>query len=157
MSISVKLKEYLDNNNVDYEVSPHKEVFTAQELAACLHIPGKVMTKVVMIKVDGKDVMTVIPACRRINISKLKEMFKSEEVRIEEEEEFKNIFPECDVGAMPPFGNLYGIDVYVDSSLADDEYIMIQGGNYREVVRLKYEDFARLAKPQVQEFTSMAA
>lgn len=157
MSISIKLREFLDKNHVDYDISPHKEVFTAQELASCLHIPGKVMTKVVMIKVKGRDVMTVMPACRKIDINRLREIFKSGEIRLEKEEEFKDVFPECDVGSMPAFGNLYGIDVYVDSSLADDEYIVMQAGNYNEVVRLKYQDFAKLVKPHVHEFTLLAA
>ena len=157
MSIAIKIKDFLDKNHVDYNISPHKEVFTAQELASCLHIPGKVMAKVVMVKVKGQDVMTVMPACRKVDMNKLRKIFKSGEIRLEKEEEFKDIFPDCDVGSMPPFGNLYGIDVYVDSSLVDDEYIVMQAGNYNEVIRLKYQDFANLVKPQVNEFTTLAA
>ena len=157
MSMSIKLKEYLDSKNVDYEITEHKAVYTAQELAECLHVPGKVMTKVVMVKAGGKDVMTVMPACRKVDVQRLKEILKLDDVRIEKEEEFMSLFPECDVGAIPPLGNLYGLDVYMDSSLTDDEYILIQTGDNKEAVRIKYEDFARLVNPKVYAFTLMAA
>ena len=157
MSMCIKLKKYLDSKNVDYEITHHKVVYTAQELAECLHVPGKVMTKVVMIKAGEKDVMTVMPACRKVDVQRLKEIFKLDDVRIEKEEEFMNLFPECDVGALPPLGNLYGLDVYMDSSLTDDEYILIQTGDNKEAVRIKYEDFARLVNPKVYAFTLMAA
>ncbi len=155
--ISTKLREYLDKNNVEYNVSPHREAFTAQEIAACMHVPGKVLAKVVMVKAGEKDAMVVMPACRRLNMDKLKTIMGSEDVRLENEDEFKDKFPECDVGAMPPFGNLYDIDVYVDSTLADDEQIIIPSGNYTECVRLKYRDFADLAKPKEADFSVQAA
>ncbi len=157
MSMSIKLKKYLDSKNVDYEITHHKVVYTAQELAECLHVPGKVMTKVVMVKAGEKDVMTVMPACRKVDVQRLKEILKLDDVRIEKEEEFMNLFPECDVGALPPLGHLYGLDVYMDTSLTDDEYILIQTGDNKEVIRIKYEDFARLVNPKVYTFTLMAA
>ena len=157
MSISIKLKEYLDSNNVDYEITKHKAVYTSQELAKCLHVSGKVMTKVVMVKAGGKDVMTVMPACRKVDVHRLKEIFKIDDVRIEKEDEFMGLFPECDVGAIPPFGNLFGLTVYMDSSLADDEYILIPTGDIKEAVRIKYKDFARLVKPKVYAFTLIEA
>lgn len=153
MSMTKRLKQYLDKNGVEYELSAHKEAFTAQEIAACMHVPGKVLTKVVMIKAGEKDIMTVLPACRKVDIGRLKNIFKNEKIRLATEEEFKDLFPECDVGSMPPFGNLYGVDVYVDKALADDEYIIVQAGTHTETVRLKYEDFFRLVKPQVCDFS----
>jgi Ala-tRNA(Pro) deacylase len=157
MSISITLKEYLDNNNVDYEITKHKVVYTSQELAACLHVPGKVMTKVVMVKAGGKDVMTVMPACRKVDVQRLKGILKLDDVRIEKEEEFMGLFPKCDVGAIPPFGNLFGLTVYMDSSLTDDEYLLIQTGSNKEALRIKYKDFARLVNPKVYAFTLIAA
>ena len=157
MSNSIKLKEYLDNNNVNYEITKHKAVYTSQELAECLHVPGKIMTKVVMVKAGGKDVMTVMPACRKVDVQRLKEIFKLDDVRIEKEDEFMGLFPKCDVGAIPPFGNLFGLTVYMDSSLTDDEYILVQTGDNKEAVRIKYDDFARLVNPKVYAFTLIAA
>ena len=157
MRNSIKLKEYLDSNNVDYEITKHKVVYTSQELAECLHVPGQVMTKVVMVKVGGRDIMTVMPACKKVDVQRLKEIFKLDDVRIEKEDEFMGLFPKCDVGAIPPFGNLFGLTVYMDSSLTDDEYILVQTGDNKEVVRIKYKDFARLVNPRVYAFTLIAA
>lgn len=157
MSIPLNIKKHLERNHIDYEVLPHKEEFTAQKLAECLHVSGKVMAKVVMLKADNQEVMTVLPACRRLNMGKLKAIFNTEDIRLECENEFRDKFPECEIGAMPPFGNLYDIDVYVDSTLADDDYILMQVGNHREALRLKYTDFVNLVHPTVEEFTVKAA
>ncbi len=157
MTISVKIKEFLDNNHVKYDVSPHRESFTAQRTAQCLHVSGKVMAKVVMVVADEKEVMTVMPACRKLDMTKFREIYGTENMRLAKEDDFKDKFPECSVGAMPPFGNLYNIDVYVDATLADDEYIVIPSGNYTESIRLKYQDFANLVKPIEESFSLLAA
>ncbi|MEJ2314871.1 MAG: YbaK/EbsC family protein [Nitrospirota bacterium] len=143
-----KLKEFLDSNNVKYSTISHSTSYTAQEIAASTHIPGKEMAKTVMAKLDGKMAMVVLPASYWVDFGKLKEATGAKKAELATEEEFKDAFPECDVGAMPPFGNLYGLEVYVAQSLAEDEYIAFNAGSHSEVIRLKYKDFERLAKPK---------
>lgn len=153
MAISKKVKEFLDGNKVKYQVAGHPEVYTAQEIAAALHIPGKELAKVVMIKAGDKFVMTVLPASWRIDMAKLKDTLGAKDIRLATEEEFKGLFPDCEPGAMSPFGNLYGLDVYMDKVLAEDEDIFFQAGNHIESIRMKYEDFSRLVKPKTGEFS----
>jgi Ala-tRNA(Pro) deacylase len=152
MPISKKLKEFLDANKVKYQVTGHPEVYTAQEIAAALHVPGKELAKVVMVKAGDKFVMTVLPASWRIEMAKLKEVLKTKEIRLATEEEFKDFFPDCEVGAMPPFGNLYGLDVYVDKALSGEEEIFFQAGNHIESIKMKYKDYESLVKPMVADF-----
>lgn len=152
MAIYKRLKEYLDENKVRYQVAGHPEVYTAQEIAAALHVPGKELAKVVMIKTGDRFIMTVLPASWRIEFSKLKDVLGTKDLRLATEDEFKDLFPDCEVGAMPPFGNLYGVDVYVDKSLSEDEEIVFQGGNHIESIKMKYKDYASLVKPVIAEF-----
>ena len=152
MSISVKLKEYLDSKKVPYQVLPHEEVFTALETAQSLHVPGKDLAKVTMVKVDDKLVMTVLPSTWKVDLHRLKEAFAARDVRLATEEEFKGTFPDCEVGAMPPFGNLYGVKVYVDRSLTEDEEIVFDGGTHHDGLKMRYKDFAALVNPVVEEF-----
>lgn len=152
MTVTRKLKEFLDKNKVPYKVSTHQEVYTAQEVAASVHVHGKELAKVVMIKSQNKLVMTVLPASHRVNIEKTRKLLKDPEARLATEGEFKSQFPDCDVGAMPPFGNIYDLDVYVDKSLAEDEDIVFQAGSHVETIKMKYKDYSRLANPNVAEF-----
>jgi Ala-tRNA(Pro) deacylase len=152
MAICKKLKEFLDQNNVRYQVAGHPEVYTAQEIAASLHVPGKELAKVVMIKSVDRFVMTVLPASWRIDMVKLKDILKVTDVKLATEEEFKNLFSDCEVGAMPPFGNLYGFDVYVDKALSEDDEIFFQAGNHIESIKMTYKDYSKLVKPKVAEF-----
>ncbi|MBI5198601.1 MAG: YbaK/EbsC family protein [Nitrospirae bacterium] len=152
MAICKKLKEFLDQNNVRYQVAGHPEVYTAQEIAASLHVPGKELAKVVMIKSVDRFVMTVLPASWRIDMVKLKDILKVKDVQLATEEEFKDLFPDCEVGAMPPFGNLYGFDVYVDKALSEDDEIFFQAGNHIESIKMTYKDYSKLVKPKVAEF-----
>ncbi len=152
MTVLKKLKDYLDKNRVSYEVITHREAFTAQEIAANLHVPGKQLAKVVMVKTGDRFVMTVLPAAWRIDLNKLKKMLKDKKIKLATEEEFKGLFPDCDVGAMPPFGNLYNLETYVDTSLIEDEEIFFNAGTHFEVVRMKYKDFAGLVNPKVGDF-----
>ncbi len=148
MPILKKLKEALDEAKISYEVYHHPLAYTAQEVATAQHLSGKEMAKVVMLKVDGNLLMGVIAASQKINLTVAKASLGVKEARLASEEEFSERFPECEIGAMPPFGNLFGLSVFVDPALEKDEYIYFNAGNHTETVRLKYQDFARLVKPQ---------
>jgi Ala-tRNA(Pro) deacylase len=152
MTVARKLKQFLDEKKVKYEIRTHPVVYTAQELAAVEHIPGKQLAKVVVIKADGEFLMAVLPATHKVNLERLKEVLGKSEVGLASEEEFKDLFPQCDVGAMPPFGNLYGLAVFSDSTLEEDKEITFQAGSHYETITLKYKDFARLAQPKVEKF-----
>ncbi|HLG30066.1 MAG TPA: YbaK/EbsC family protein [Candidatus Brocadiales bacterium] len=152
MTILRRLREYLDENKVRYEVSSHREAFTAQDIAAALHVPGQKLAKVVMIKSGERFMMAVLPATWKIDMEKMKKVLKNTDVRLATESEFKDLFPACDVGAMPPFGNLYNLDVYVDKSLTEDREIVFNAGTHVDTVNMNYQDFATLVKPIIAEF-----
>jgi Ala-tRNA(Pro) deacylase len=152
MTILKKLKDYLEKNRVSYEVGFHPEVFTAQEIAAAQHVPGKEVAKVVMVKADGKMLMLVLPASYQIDAKKLKKVLKAKKISIAKEKQFGELFPDCEVGAMPPFGNLYNLEVWVDQVLTEDASIVFQAGNHIETMRIKYSDYARLVNPKVGDF-----
>jgi Ala-tRNA(Pro) deacylase len=154
MTILKKLKDYLEKNGVSYEVGFHPEVFTAQEIAAAQHVRGKEMAKVVMVKADGKKLMLVLPASYQIDMKKLKKVLKCKKVSMAKEKDFEELFPDCEVGAMPPFGNLYNLEVWVDQVLTEDASIVFQAGNHIETVRIKYADYARLVSPKVGDFST---
>jgi Ala-tRNA(Pro) deacylase len=149
MTILKKLQDYLEKNKVSYEVGYHQTAYTAQEIAAVQHVPGKEMAKVVMVKVDGRMVMLVLPASYRVETKKLKEALNCKKVGIVKEEAFQDLFPDCEIGAMPPFGNLYNLEVWVDKVLTENESIVFQAGSHVETLRIKYEDYARLVNPKV--------
>ncbi|UCF87117.1 MAG: YbaK/EbsC family protein [Nitrospiraceae bacterium] len=146
-----KLKNFLDSNSIRYVSIKHSQVFTAQEIAASAHISGKALAKTVMVKIDGKMTMAVLPATDKVNFDQLKKAAGAEKVELASEDEFKDMFPECEVGAMPPFGNLYGIDVYSDEKLARDELIAFNAGSHTELIQLPYNDFERLVKPKTAQ------
>lgn len=151
--ITDKLKDYLQKHNVHYEVIPHKTSYTMQETAQTAHIPGKELAKTVMIKVDGKPIMVVVPATSRVDLDHLKAVTRAKNVTILNEEEFKDLFGDCESGAMPPFGKLYKIEMLVDQSLAEDPYIAFNAGNHEELVKIKYSDYEKLVKPQIVALT----
>ena len=134
MAILQRLRDYLDSQKVRYEVLAHQEAYTATTIAHALHVPGKELAKVVMVKVGDRFAMTVLPSTWKVDLKRLKEVFRTSHVRLATEEEFKGLFPDCDIGAMPPFGNLYGLEVYVDRALTEDEEIVFQAGTHREIV-----------------------
>ena len=148
-----KLKEFLDSNAIRYLSITHSPVYTAQEIAASAHIPGKELAKTVIVKLDGRMAMAVLPAAYKVDFKLLKEVSGVGKAELASEEEFRDMFPECDVGAMPPFGNLYGMDVYVAEPLAEDERIAFNAGSHTEVIQLDYADFQRLVKPKVMRFS----
>ena len=148
-----KLKEFLDNNKIKYVAITHSSAYTAQEIAATAHIPGKELAKTVILKVDGKMIMAVLPASYKVDFELLKEATGTSNIRLADEHEFVDKFPECEPGAMPPFGNLYGVDVYVAKSLSEDEEIAFNAGTHTELIKLSYKDFERLVKPKIIEFS----
>jgi len=152
MSISRTLNAYLDRERVHYDVLSHPEAFRALAIAQTLHTPGKEMAKVVIVKVQERFVMTVLPASWNVDLHRLRTVFATHRVRLATEDEIIGLFPDCELGAMPPFGNLYGLPVYVDQSLTEDEEIVFQAGSHSEAIRMRYWDFASLAFPVVEEF-----
>ena len=152
MSIPRTLKEYLDHEHVHYDVLPHPEAFRAVVIAQTLHTPAEEMAKVVVTKADNRFAMTVLPASWNVDLHRLRDVFLTHHVRLATEDEIKDLFPDCELGAMPPFGNLYGLPVYVDQSLTEDEEITFQAGTHSEAIRMRYWDFAALVFPVVTEF-----
>lgn len=148
-----KLKEYLDSQNIEYVSIYHAAASTSQRIAATSHIPGKELAKTVMLKVDGKMVMAVLPASHNINFDLFKKTANADRVELAGEMAFVNLFPDCEVGAMPPFGNLYGMDVYVAKILSEDEDIAFNAGTHTELIRMAYEDFLKTVNPKVENFT----
>jgi Ala-tRNA(Pro) deacylase len=148
-----KLKEFLDSNKIKYVSIVHSSAYTAQEIAASAHIPGKELAKTVILKVDGKIIMAVLPASYKVDFELLKEAVGASNIRLADEHEFVDKFPGCEPGAMPPFGNLYGIDVYVAKSLTEDEEIAFNAGTHTELIKMDYKDFERLVKPKIIEFS----
>ncbi len=144
-----QLKQFLDQERIKYVTIYHSPAFTAQEIAASAHIPGKELAKTVMIKVDGRMAMAVLPASYRVDLDRLASLLGAERVELASEREFKDKFPSCEVGAMPPFGNLYGMETYVADTLAEDEEIAFNAGSHTELVRLAYADYARLVQPTI--------
>jgi Ala-tRNA(Pro) deacylase len=151
-----RLRQFLDDHKVRYVTISHSAAFTAQEIAATAHIPGKELAKTVMVKIDGKLAMAVLPASRQVDFELLKQVTGSSDVQLATEREFEKTFPGCELGAMPPFGNLYGMEVFVAHSLAEDEDIAFNAGSHTELIRLAYSDFERLVKPRVLSFTARA-
>lgn len=149
MAILKRLKAMLDEAKIPYEVYNHALAYTAQEIAAKQHVSGNEMAKVVMIEADERLVMGVVRGNDKINLHVVEESLGVRHARLATEDEFIARFPDCEIGAMPPFGNLFGVNVYVDPALAKDEYIYFNAGNHVQTVRLKYKDFARLVEPTV--------
>jgi len=152
VSISPTLNAFLDHERVHYDVLPHPEAFRALAIAQTLHTPEKQMAKVVIVKVDERFVMTVLPASWNLDLHRLRTVFATHSVRLATENEITGLFPDCELGAMPPFGNLYGLPVYVDQSLAEDEEIVFQAGTHSDAIRMRYWDFSALVFPVVAEF-----
>jgi Ala-tRNA(Pro) deacylase len=141
---------------VKYVTVKHSPAYTAQELAALSHVPGKDWAKTVMVKLDGKMAMAVVPASGRVIFDLLREASGAKEAELATEREFTDLCPGCEVGAMPPFGNLFGMAVYVDEALAEDAEIAFNAGTHTEMMRLPFSDFARLVKPKVVRLTRRA-
>src|SRR5262245_19075782 len=149
-----KLREFLDHEHVNYTMCSHEPAFTAQEIAASAHISGKELAKTVMLNLDGRMAMAVLPADQKIALPAFRESIGVPKARLATEDEFKDLFPDCETGAMPPFGNLYGMDVYVAPNLAEDQEIAFNAGTHTELMKMSYKDFERLVKPKILSFTT---
>jgi Ala-tRNA(Pro) deacylase len=153
MPILTRLREFLEMNKVPYSVHSHPQAYTAQEVAALAHVAGRMLAKVVMAKAGDRLIMLVMPADHRVDLERLKGTLGND-VRLATEAEFRDAFPGCEVGAMPPFGNLFGIPVYVDRSLEADEEIVFNAGTHTMTAKLAFGDFVRLTEPRMAEFAA---
>ena len=151
MKFASRLIEYLEQNKVWFVPMSHPRAYTAQEIAAAQHVPGREMAKTVILKADEDFVMIVVPATHMIDLNILKEELPYRKIVFATEYEFAWLFPDSEVGAMPPFGNLYNLPVYVDKALSEDKEIVFNAGTHANTIRMKYEDFEFLVKPQIVE------
>jgi len=149
MTARQRLERYLREEGVSFETLIHSLAYTAQEVAAAQHTPGRQLAKVVLADADGQLVMLVLPASFRVDFPKLRSVLKAKKVRLATEEQFAGTFTDCEVGAMPPFGNLYGLQVYIDESMAKVREIVFKSGSHSTSVKMKYADYERLAKPTI--------
>ncbi|HZH71255.1 MAG TPA: YbaK/EbsC family protein [Mariniphaga sp.] len=148
-----KIKNYLDEKGIEYTVSRHSNAYTAQEVASKAHISGKEFAKTVIITMSNRLVMCVLPASYRVDFNLLKEALGTNDISLATETEFKFIFPDCEIGAMPPFGNLYDMDVYVAESLTNNEKIAFNAGTHTETIKMNYSDFKNLVNPRIIKFS----
>lgn len=147
-----KLKEFLDAQKVKYVVVSHSPAYTAQDVAAVAHIPGKEMAKTVMVKIDGEMGLVVLPASMKVDFGRLLDATGAQEVELAKEKEFKHLFPGCAVGAEPPFGNLFGLRTFVAEELTEDDFIAFNAGSLTDVIKMSYADYERLVQPRVLPF-----
>lgn len=151
-----KLRDFLDANEIKYLVVSHSLAYTAQGIAALAHVSGKKLAKTVIVKIDGILAMAVVPASEHVDLDRLRKLTGAEVVEVASERDFKNAFPDCETGAMPPFGNLYDMAVYADASLAENEEITFNAGTHRELVRMAWGDMVRLVNPTISLITHHA-
>jgi len=158
MAVSERLDRFLAQQQVAHEVLPHGEGFTAQEVAEAAHISGRLLAKVLLVREhDGAYLMVVLPASCRVDLAALKAAGAGRKFSLASEDEIRRLFPDCEVGAMPPFGNLYGLPVYVDTCFARDRALVFPAGNHREVVEMPFQEFERLVKPEKGALCSTVA
>lgn len=153
MVVAIRLRKCLDEHKVPYQVLRHHRCFTSSEIAQVLHVRGKDLAKVVIVKADGKQVMAVLPANFQVNLEAFARAAGAKKAELATEEEFRETFTDCEVGAMPPFGNLYGLPTWVDTTLTADDRIVFEAGTHEEAVKVAYADFARIVKPKVADFS----
>lgn len=149
-----RLTNLFSDEHVSYVTIPHSTTYTAQETAASAHVRGIEFAKTVIVKIDGRLAMAVLPAQYKINLGLLKRELDAKCVELALEEDFRGLFPGCETGAMPPFGNLYGMEVYVEDSLLDDKEITFNAGSHSELVKILYQDFMKLVAPKIARFTT---
>lgn len=148
------LTQFLDTHGVDYECIEHAPAFTASEAAASAHVPGRDFAKTVIVRIGGRMAMVVLPADRKIVLSDLRALLERHDVELATEDEFRSRFPDCEIGAMPPFGNLYGLPVYLAQSLAEESAIAFNACTHRDVIRMAFADYAELVKPEIVDFVT---
>ena len=151
--VATKLREFLDCNEVKYATLAHPPAYTANETAASAHVPGVDLAKTVMVKLDGAIAMAVVPATNAVDFDALRAASGAARAELAGEAEFGPLVPGCELGAMPPFGNLYGMKVYADEALADEEQIAFNAGTHTELIRMSFDDFERLVQPTVADIS----
>lgn len=151
---AAKVKAYLDSRGIKYVSVQHSPAFTAPEIAESAHVSGRDFAKTVIVMIEDEMAMVVLPASRRLLLSDLREMLETTHVRLASEAEFKDRFPDCELGAMPPLGNLYGMKVYVSGLLAEEKEIAFNAGTHTEVIKMSYADFELLVRPAVLDFVT---
>ncbi len=154
MTIAAKIEGYLEAQGVDFEVIDHPLAYTAQEEAAASHIPGRRWAKTVEVLLDGQPVICAVPATRRLDLDKLRAATGAAAATLASEGELADLFPDCELGAMPPFGNLYGQTTFVDEELRESERIAFHAGDHRSAIEMAYSEFERLAEPVPGEFSA---
>ncbi len=148
MSIARRVKDCLEKNQVPYMHCTHRLAYTAQEVAAAQHVPGREMAKTLVLRADSEFVMVVLPAVMKLNVKALRDELPFSHLELATESEFASLFPDSELGAMAPFGNLYGMPVYVDKTLIEDREIVFNAGTHVDTIRIKYADFERLVQPK---------
>ncbi|MGA8150887.1 MAG: YbaK/EbsC family protein [Terriglobales bacterium] len=148
-----RLREYLDSHNIRYLIFSPSLAYTAQGIAALTHISGKELAKTVIVRIDGNLAMAVVPASRHVDLALAKRALGAQAVELASEQEFKDKFPDCEAGAMPPFGNLYGMAVYADESLTSIKEITFNAGTHRDLMRMDWADLVRLVEPRIIQIT----
>jgi len=149
----MRVTEFLDKSAVSYEVSEHPPAFTAQQMAAVEHEPGQYVAKPVIVKADGEYLMCVLSACYKIDLGALKDQLGARSVELADEKEIGALFPDCDLGAEPPFGNLYDLPTLMDEALQEDDHITFQAGTHDKAIRMSMDDYRKLVQPKVLEFS----
>jgi Ala-tRNA(Pro) deacylase len=152
MSVSRKLQDFLEKESVPFSKSQHEVAYTAQEIAGAGHVPGKDFVKSILVKADGRTVLCVLSANHMIDFEKLKAVLNAKEIELADESEIATLFPEYEIGAMPPFGRSHSLDTYIDSSLQEDENIVFNAGTHTDLIRIKLDDFIRVEKPKIVSF-----
>jgi Ala-tRNA(Pro) deacylase len=151
-----RLKSFLDRQNIKYVVITHSPAFTAQEIASSAHIPGKELAKTVVVRLDDELAMVVLPAPAKISFDLLRQATGAEQAELATEREFMDLFPGCELGAMPPFGNLYGMRVFIDEWLTMDDEIAFNAGSHTELIRMSFRDYSQLVQPVVARLSHHA-
>lgn len=152
MAIAQKVKDYLDEKNVNYQILQHARTYTAMETAGAQHVPGKQLVKSVIVKADDKFIMCILSSNHLINFDKLKKLIHAQDVYLATEEEVEALFPEFEIGAEPPFGDLFGLDVYIDRAVSENDEIVFNAGTHTDAVKIRYLDLVRLTNSKEGNF-----
>jgi Ala-tRNA(Pro) deacylase len=148
----MNLREYLDEHGVSYKVSHHTPAYTSQELAATEHVPGAQVIKPVVVRADGEYVMCALPACFRVDLAELRNQLRADEVRLADEPTLQRLFPDCELGAEPPIGRIFGMPTFMDESLTADDVVTFQAGTHEDAVTMSLAEYRRVAQPEIAHF-----
>ena len=149
----MEIAEFLEKNSINYQVFSHRPAFTAQQMAAEEHVPGMNVAKPVIVQADGKYYMCVLPACCKVDLETLRSQLGAGEIQLAGEKELAKLFPDCELGAEPPFGNVYGLTTIMDKTLTDDQYLVFQSGSHDRAIRINRDDYEKLVHPRVLQFS----